>query len=45
MDISCSMHGRGEKYIQNCGQKTWREDTTQEDLGVDGRIIFEWILE
>jgi hypothetical protein len=37
------MHGIDEKYIQNFGFRTsWEEHS--EDLGVDGRIIFEWIL-
>jgi hypothetical protein len=40
MGMSCSLHGRDEKSIQNFSQKTRREN-----LGTDGRIILEWILE
>jgi hypothetical protein len=28
----------------NFGWKVYRKDTTQEDLGIDGKIISEWIL-
>jgi len=28
MHRECNMHERDEKYIQNLGQKTWREETT-----------------
>jgi hypothetical protein len=34
------MHGEDEKYIQYFDWKTSRE----EDLGIDGKIILEWIL-
>jgi hypothetical protein len=37
-------HGRDEKCIQNAGQKTWKEETTWKNLGVDGRIILELIF-
>jgi len=23
---ACSLHGRDEKFIQKCSQKTWREE-------------------
>jgi len=37
MGGTCSTHGRYEKWVQYFGCKT-------EDLGVDERIILEWIL-
>jgi hypothetical protein len=39
MGGACSTHGRGEKYIQKFGQKPEAND----DLGIDRRIILEWI--
>jgi hypothetical protein len=39
------MHGRNEKiYIKHWMENLKGRDHT-EDLGVDGRIILEWILE
>jgi hypothetical protein len=35
----------GEKCIQNFDQKKLKGRDHTEDLGVDGRIILEWILE
>jgi len=29
MDLAYSTRGRDEKYIENFGRKTWREDTSQ----------------
>jgi hypothetical protein len=29
MDRECSTHGRDEKYVQNFGRKTWKEETTR----------------
>jgi len=29
MDRACRTHGRHEKFIQNSGLKTWREETTR----------------
>jgi hypothetical protein len=40
MGGACSMDGRNEKHVQYFGCKTWRED-----LGVDGKITLERILE
>jgi hypothetical protein len=37
------MHVEDEKCIQYFGWKPRRQDHS-EDLGVDGRIILEWIL-
>lgn len=28
MGVSCGKHGRHKKYLQNCGQETWRNETT-----------------
>jgi hypothetical protein len=39
MGGECGTHGRNEKWINNFGRKTWREENS-EDLGVDGRIIY-----
>jgi hypothetical protein len=44
MDRACNMYGRYKKSIQNFGQRILREETTYEDLGIDGRIIKKWIL-
>jgi hypothetical protein len=37
-----------QNLLFNCteffGWKTWREETTREDLAIGGRIILEWIL-
>jgi hypothetical protein len=35
-----STDGKGKKYIQNFG---WNGRVNLEDLGVDGKIISEWI--
>jgi hypothetical protein len=40
---TCSTHGRNEKYIKISVEKSERP-INSEDLGVDGRIILEWIL-
>jgi len=37
-------HMRDEKCIQNIGQKILRERDHLEKLGVDGRIILDWIF-
>jgi hypothetical protein len=37
------MHAGDEKYIQSFVRNT-RRKRIQEDLGVDGRLILEWIL-
>jgi hypothetical protein len=29
MGKTCSMPVEGEKYVQNFGRKTWREETTR----------------
>jgi hypothetical protein len=39
MSGACSTHGRDEKCIHYFGWKTGRED-----LGVDEKIILEWII-
>jgi hypothetical protein len=33
------MHGRGERSMQNCGQKTLNGKDHVEDLDVDGKVI------
>jgi len=38
------MHGRDEKCIRNFGQKNLKGRDNMEDLGVDGKIILQWIL-
>jgi hypothetical protein len=43
MDRACSMHGRNEKYGQNCYQNMKERDHLKE-LGIEGMIILEWIL-
>jgi hypothetical protein len=45
MGGACNMHGRDEKFIQNVGQKNLKERDHSEDLGVDEKMILEWILE
>jgi hypothetical protein len=30
------------KYLQNVGRETWREETTWKDVDVDGRLILRW---
>jgi len=45
VDRLCSTHGGHEKDIQNFNLRTCRERDHSEDLGVDGAIILEWILE
>jgi hypothetical protein len=44
MGRTCSTYGRNEKFVQNFGEKTWREETTQKNLGVDRRIVLDWVL-
>jgi len=34
----CNTHGLDEKYTQNFGRRVYSEN-----VGVDGRIILEWI--
>jgi len=45
MDGACSMHVRGEKVIQNSRRKNMMGRDNLGDLGTDGRIILDWILE
>jgi len=39
----CSTHGRDDNCIQNFGQKMKGRDHS-EGMGIDGRLILEWIL-
>jgi len=41
---ACSKYGRQERCIQGFGGENVRERKQLGDLGVDGRIIIEWIL-
>jgi hypothetical protein len=41
---ACSIYGRQERCIQGFGGENVRERNHLGDLGVDGRIIVEWIL-
>jgi ribosomal protein S26 len=41
---ACSMHSRDEKSIKNFGWKSLKGTDHSEDVGVDGKIISEWIL-
>jgi hypothetical protein len=43
MGKSCDMHGRNEKVIQNLSENL-KGRNHSEDLGIDVRIILEWIL-
>jgi len=40
---ACGMRGSDENTRRKFGQNTWTEDTTSEELGVDGMIL-EWVL-
>jgi len=33
-----------KKFIQNFGRKAWMEATTKEDLGTEGRVVWNLIL-
>jgi hypothetical protein len=39
----CTKYGKDEKCIQNFGEKNLKVRDHLEDLGIDGRIILEWI--
>jgi hypothetical protein len=43
MDRAYSTHGRDEKFIKKFGLKVSREETLT-DVGIDWRMILEWIL-
>jgi hypothetical protein len=43
MSGACSTHGKNEKYIQLLFEKP-KERVHLEELGVDGKIIFKYIL-
>jgi hypothetical protein len=41
----CSTNGRDEKCIQNLDRKNLKVRHQSEDLGIDGGIILQWVLE
>jgi len=45
MGRACDIHWRGEKCIQYFGWNTIKGRDHSEDIGVDGRIMLEWILD
>jgi len=45
MDGACSTHERDECCIKNIWSETLEGSDNSEDVGIDGRIILEWILE
>jgi hypothetical protein len=42
--VASRKHGREEKFIQNFGRETSREETNSKYLGVYGKIQLEWSL-
>jgi hypothetical protein len=44
MGGACGTHGKDETCIQYSGWKTLKGRDHSEDLGIDGKIILEWIL-
>jgi hypothetical protein len=40
----CSTYGGRERCVQGFGGETLGKETAGGDLGVDGRIILEWIF-
>jgi hypothetical protein len=41
---ACNMHGMNERFIQNLDQKRLKGRDHQEDLDIDIRITFKWVL-
>jgi len=44
MGEACSTHGSDVKYLKKFWLENLKERDHAEDLGVDGRIILDWIL-
>jgi hypothetical protein len=44
MGRACSTRGKGEKRVESFGRQTLNGRDHLKDLGLDGRIILEWIL-
>jgi hypothetical protein len=42
-DAACSMHVT-EEFIQNFGSEFWMKWNVWEYLGVDERVILQWVL-
>jgi hypothetical protein len=45
MGGACSMRKRDEKCVHDFSEKNLEGSDHLESLGIDGRIILEWILE
>jgi hypothetical protein len=41
---ACNTHGKEEKYMQNFWLQNLKGRNNVEELGIDGKIILEWIL-
>jgi len=39
------MRGKDDKFVQNLGRKNLKGRDNLKDVGVDGMIILEWLLD